>query len=173
MGPLGFLRLSEVTNGEVNSSGNEGLKDQRNAIKWVKENISSTLSIVTPVFASRGVSGIDSLTFFNSSLSTLIPVINPETQITSALDENTALFALIANDLLSSEVANSALILKYPFKKIASISQGVSEMFDDDIDVEEVNKLQNELKSLKNQNDSLNFQLKKLQTLFDSYPFIL
>ena len=41
LGPLGFLRLSEVTNGEVNSSGNEGLKDQRNAIKWVKENISS------------------------------------------------------------------------------------------------------------------------------------
>ena len=41
LGPLGFLRLCEVTNGEVNSSGNEGLKDQRNAIKWVKENISS------------------------------------------------------------------------------------------------------------------------------------
>ena len=35
LGPLGFLRLSEVTNGEVFSSGNEGLKDLRNAIRWV------------------------------------------------------------------------------------------------------------------------------------------
>ncbi len=41
LGPLGFLRLDEVTNGQINSSGNEGLIDQRNAIKWVKENISS------------------------------------------------------------------------------------------------------------------------------------
>ena len=41
LGPLGFLRLEEVTNGKINSSGNEGLKDQRNAIKWVKKNISS------------------------------------------------------------------------------------------------------------------------------------
>ena len=41
LGPFGFLRLEEVTNGEINSSGNEGLKDQRNAIKWVKKNISS------------------------------------------------------------------------------------------------------------------------------------
>ena len=41
LGPLGFLRLDEVTEGEINSSGNEGLIDQRNAIKWVKDNISS------------------------------------------------------------------------------------------------------------------------------------
>ena len=41
LGPLGFLRLDEATNGQINSSGNEGLMDQRNAIKWVKENISS------------------------------------------------------------------------------------------------------------------------------------
>ena len=44
-------------------------------------------------------------------------------------------------------------------------------MFDDDIDVEEVNKLQNELKSLKNQNDSLNFQLKKLQTIVNEEQY--
>ena len=42
--------------------------------------------MVTPVFASKGVSGIDSLTFLNSTRSTLIPVIKPETQIASALD---------------------------------------------------------------------------------------
>ena len=41
LGPLGFLRLDDVTDGQVNSSGNEGLIDQRNAIKWVKDNISS------------------------------------------------------------------------------------------------------------------------------------
>jgi len=41
LGPFGFLRLNEVTDGQVNSSGNEGLIDQRNAIKWVKDNISA------------------------------------------------------------------------------------------------------------------------------------
>lgn len=41
LGPLGFLRLNEVTKGQIKSSGNEGLIDQRNAIRWVKENISS------------------------------------------------------------------------------------------------------------------------------------
>ena len=41
LGPLGFMRLDEVTEGQIQSSGNEGLLDQRNAIKWVKENISS------------------------------------------------------------------------------------------------------------------------------------
>ncbi len=41
LGPFGFLRLEDVTKGEINSSGNEGLTDQRNAIMWVKQNISS------------------------------------------------------------------------------------------------------------------------------------
>lgn len=41
LGPLGFLRLEEVTSGRINSTGNEGLIDQRNAIKWVKNNIAS------------------------------------------------------------------------------------------------------------------------------------
>ncbi len=41
LGPFGFLKLDEVTDGEIKSTGNEGLIDQRNAIKWVKENISS------------------------------------------------------------------------------------------------------------------------------------
>ncbi|GIT71795.1 MAG: hypothetical protein Ct9H300mP28_16090 [Pseudomonadota bacterium] len=52
------------------------------------------LSMVTPVFASRGVSGIDSRTFLNSARSTLIPVIIPETQITSALEEKNSTFCL-------------------------------------------------------------------------------
>ena len=41
LGPLGFLRLDEATEGQICSSGNEGLIDQRNAIRWVKDNISS------------------------------------------------------------------------------------------------------------------------------------
>ena len=39
LGPLGFLKLDEVTNGLIPSTGNEGLLDQRLAIQWVKENI--------------------------------------------------------------------------------------------------------------------------------------
>lgn len=41
LGPLGFLKLDEVTNGLIPSTGNEGLLDQRMAIRWVKENIES------------------------------------------------------------------------------------------------------------------------------------
>ena len=39
LGPFGFLKLDEVTNGIIPSTGNEGLLDQRLAIQWVKENI--------------------------------------------------------------------------------------------------------------------------------------
>ena len=39
LGPFGFLKLDEVTNGKIPASGNEGLLDQRLAIKWVKKNI--------------------------------------------------------------------------------------------------------------------------------------
>ena len=39
LGPLGFLKLDEVTNGRIPATGNEGILDQRLAIKWVKENI--------------------------------------------------------------------------------------------------------------------------------------
>src|SRR5208337_3658205 len=39
LGPLGFLRLSDVTNGRIPSSGNEGLLDQIAALQWVRDNI--------------------------------------------------------------------------------------------------------------------------------------
>ena len=39
LGPFGFLKLDDVTNGTISSSGNEGLMDQRMAIEWVKSNI--------------------------------------------------------------------------------------------------------------------------------------
>ncbi|MDA9112701.1 carboxylesterase family protein [Gammaproteobacteria bacterium] len=39
LGPLGFLKLDEVTRGLIPATGNEGLLDQRLAIKWIKNNI--------------------------------------------------------------------------------------------------------------------------------------
>jgi para-nitrobenzyl esterase len=39
LGPLGFLRLKEATNGRIPATGNEGLLDQIAALKWVKDNI--------------------------------------------------------------------------------------------------------------------------------------
>jgi len=39
LGPLGFLRLKEATNGRIPATGNEGLLDQVAALKWVKDNI--------------------------------------------------------------------------------------------------------------------------------------
>jgi para-nitrobenzyl esterase len=41
LGPLGFLKLDEITNGKIPSTGNEGLLDQRLAIKWVKKKYRS------------------------------------------------------------------------------------------------------------------------------------
>jgi len=39
LGPFGFLKLDEISNGEIRSTGNEGLMDQKLAIEWVKDNI--------------------------------------------------------------------------------------------------------------------------------------
>ena len=39
LGPLGFLRLKEVTNGKIQSTGNEGMLDQISALEWVRDNI--------------------------------------------------------------------------------------------------------------------------------------
>ena len=39
LGPLGFLRLNDVTNGRIPSSGNEGLLDQIAALQWVRDNV--------------------------------------------------------------------------------------------------------------------------------------
>jgi para-nitrobenzyl esterase len=39
LGPLGFLRLCDITNGRIPSSGNEGLLDQVAALRWVRDNI--------------------------------------------------------------------------------------------------------------------------------------
>src|ERR1700693_2082739 len=39
LGPLGFLRLCDITNGRIPSTGNEGLLDQIAALRWVRANI--------------------------------------------------------------------------------------------------------------------------------------
>jgi len=39
LGPLGFLRLADVTGGKIPATGNEGLLDQVAALEWVRDNI--------------------------------------------------------------------------------------------------------------------------------------
>lgn len=39
LGPLGFLRLADVTNGKIPSTGCEGMLDQIAALEWVRDNI--------------------------------------------------------------------------------------------------------------------------------------
>jgi para-nitrobenzyl esterase len=39
LGPLGFIRLADVTGGRIPSSGNEGMLDQVAALEWVRDNI--------------------------------------------------------------------------------------------------------------------------------------
>ncbi len=41
LGPLGFLRLKELTRGEIPSTGNEGLLDQVAALEWVQANVAA------------------------------------------------------------------------------------------------------------------------------------
>ena len=39
VGPLGFLRLKEITGGKIPATGNEGLLDQIAAMQWIHDNI--------------------------------------------------------------------------------------------------------------------------------------
>jgi para-nitrobenzyl esterase len=39
LGPLGFMRLTDITEGRIPSTGNEGLLDQICALEWVRDNI--------------------------------------------------------------------------------------------------------------------------------------
>ena len=41
IGPLGFLNLNGVTDGRIPSTGNEGLLDQVEALKWIRDNIAT------------------------------------------------------------------------------------------------------------------------------------
>jgi para-nitrobenzyl esterase len=39
LGPLGFMRLADLTNGQIPSTGSEGTLDQIAALEWVRDNI--------------------------------------------------------------------------------------------------------------------------------------
>jgi para-nitrobenzyl esterase len=39
LGPFGFLRLKDLSEGKIPSTGNEGILDQVCALRWIKENI--------------------------------------------------------------------------------------------------------------------------------------
>ena len=39
LGPLGYIRLADVTGGKIPASGNEGMLDQVAALEWVRDNI--------------------------------------------------------------------------------------------------------------------------------------
>ncbi|MGB0938909.1 MAG: carboxylesterase family protein, partial [Colwellia sp.] len=39
LGALGFLRLCDISDGEIRSTGNEGLEDQITALKWINRHI--------------------------------------------------------------------------------------------------------------------------------------
>jgi para-nitrobenzyl esterase len=39
LGPLGFIRLTDVSDGKIPSTGNEGMLDQIAALEWVRDNI--------------------------------------------------------------------------------------------------------------------------------------
>ena len=41
VGPLGFLHLNELTDGRIPASGNEGLLDQVQALRWLRDNVAS------------------------------------------------------------------------------------------------------------------------------------
>ncbi|HTO07034.1 MAG TPA: carboxylesterase/lipase family protein [Myxococcota bacterium] len=41
LGPLGFLRLTELTGGRIPATGNEGMLDQLAALEWVRDNIAA------------------------------------------------------------------------------------------------------------------------------------
>jgi para-nitrobenzyl esterase len=41
LGPLGFVHLDQITKGAIPATGNEGLLDQVEALRWVRDNISA------------------------------------------------------------------------------------------------------------------------------------
>src|SRR5580700_2717172 len=41
LGPLGFIRLADVTNRKIPSTGSEGMLDQVAALEWVRDNIAA------------------------------------------------------------------------------------------------------------------------------------
>ena len=77
---------------------------------------------------------------------------------------------------INDTIIYSAVAIKYPFQKIFDVVASVSNVFDDEIITEDVEKLKQELTTLQNKNQTLNLQLKKLQNIVNEeqydYDFI-
>lgn len=77
---------------------------------------------------------------------------------------------------INDTIIYSAVTIKYPFQKIFGVVASVSNLFDDEIITEDVEKLKQELTTLQNKNQTLNLQLKKLQNIVNEeqydYDFI-
>ena len=77
---------------------------------------------------------------------------------------------------INDTIIYSAVAIKYPFQKIFGVVVSVSNLFDDEIKTEDVEKLKQELTTLQNKNQTLNLQLKKLQNIVNEeqydYDFI-
>lgn len=77
---------------------------------------------------------------------------------------------------INDTIIYSAVAIKYPFQKIFGVVASVSNLFDDEVVTEDVEKLKQELTTLKNKNQTLNLELKKLQNVVNEeqydYDFI-
>ena len=74
---------------------------------------------------------------------------------------------------INDTIIYSAVAIKYPFQKISGVVASVSNLFDDEIITEDVEKLKQELTTLQNKNQTLNLQLKKLQNIVNEEQYDL
>ena len=77
---------------------------------------------------------------------------------------------------INDTIIYSAVAIKYPFQKIFDAVASISNLFDNEVITEDVEKLKQELTTLQNKNQTLNLQLKKLQNIVNEeqydYDFI-
>ena len=112
LGVLGFLRLIDVTNGRIPSTGNEALLDQIAALQWIKENISNfggDPDNVTVFGESAGAESIGALLAMPQSKGLFRKAIlqsGASKSQTSETANQTAETLLKALDISSNEIGN-------------------------------------------------------------------